>query len=276
MRGFARLSPESRYRRFLAAMPELTEEMVRYLTVIDHHDHEAIVALDDKTGEGIGVARYVRSKERPDVAEVAVTVIDDWQGRGLGTLLLEAISARARAEGIRTFSALVLATNHEMIDLFKRLDHVRIIDRAPGTVEIEVDDPGRRRRAGAEEAASDRGPRPAPLTGQSRREIRRHLGEVDELSRELAEPVHVGEVGSQPEGRADGAAGRQSDLADVVVERHAIAELAADERLAGDRERHLSCAGVAEAPRPQRDVVPAWRHGRRSAHPRRGRRGAGS
>jgi len=141
MRGFTRLSPESRYRRFLVAMPELTDEMVRYLTVIDHHDHEAIVALDDKTGEGVGVARYVRSKERPDVAEVAVTVIDDWQGRGIGTLLLEAISARARAEGIHTFTALVLATNEEMIDLFRRLDPVRIIDRAPGTVELEVQIP---------------------------------------------------------------------------------------------------------------------------------------
>src|SRR5664279_2996756 len=63
LRGFARLSPESRYRRFLAAMPELSEEMVRYLTEIDHHDHEAIVALDERTGEGIGVARYVRDPE---------------------------------------------------------------------------------------------------------------------------------------------------------------------------------------------------------------------
>ncbi|MGZ4247911.1 MAG: hypothetical protein ACXVUE_06340 [Solirubrobacteraceae bacterium] len=50
MRRFARLSPESRYRRFLAAMPELTEEMVGYLTEVDHHDHEAIVALDDQSG----------------------------------------------------------------------------------------------------------------------------------------------------------------------------------------------------------------------------------
>jgi GNAT superfamily N-acetyltransferase len=77
-------------------MPKLTEGMVRYLTEIDHHDHEAIIALDEQTGEGIGVARYVRDQERPEVAEVAVTVIDDWQGRGLGTLLLEVISARAR------------------------------------------------------------------------------------------------------------------------------------------------------------------------------------
>jgi GNAT superfamily N-acetyltransferase len=97
LRGFERLSPESRYRRFLAAMPELSEEKVRYLTEIDHHDHEAIIALDERTGEGIGVARYIRDPERRDAAEVAVTVIDDWQGRGLGTLLLDRCSAPARA-----------------------------------------------------------------------------------------------------------------------------------------------------------------------------------
>jgi GNAT superfamily N-acetyltransferase len=138
LRGFERLSPESRYRRFLAPMPELTEGMVRYLAEIDHHDHEALIALDEETGEGIGVARYVRDQDRPEVAEVAVTVIDDWQGRGLGTLLLEVISARAREEGVTTFTALMLATNEEMMDLLKRLDPVRIVDRETGRVEIEA------------------------------------------------------------------------------------------------------------------------------------------
>jgi GNAT superfamily N-acetyltransferase len=138
LRGFERLSPESRYRRFLAPMPELTEGMVRYLTEIDHHDHEALIALDEETGEGIGVARYVRDQDRPEVAEVAVTVIDDWQGRGLGTLLLEVISARGREEGVTTFTALMLATNEEMMDLLKRLDPVRIVDRETGRVEIEA------------------------------------------------------------------------------------------------------------------------------------------
>ena len=138
LRGFERLGPESRYMRFLAPMPELTEEMVRYLTDVDHHDHEAIIAIDEQTGEGLGVARYVRSEERPDAAEVAVTVIDDWQGRGLGTRLLELLSARAREEGIRSFTALMLATNEEMMDLFRRLDPVKIVDRDTGTVEIEV------------------------------------------------------------------------------------------------------------------------------------------
>jgi GNAT superfamily N-acetyltransferase len=138
LRGFERLSAESRYRRFLAAMPELSEEMVRYLTEIDHHDHEAIAALDERTGEGIGVARYVRDPQRRDVAEVAVTVIDDWQGKGLGTLLLEVLGARARQEGISSFTALMLATNQEMMEVIKALGPLRIVDREVGTVEIEM------------------------------------------------------------------------------------------------------------------------------------------
>jgi RimJ/RimL family protein N-acetyltransferase len=138
LRGFERLSPESRYRRFLAPTPELTEDMIRYLTEVDHHDHEAVIAIDEATGEGVGVARYVRDPDRPEVAEVAVTVVDDWQGRGLGTVLLEVISARAREEDITTFTALLLATNEEMMDLLKRLDPVRIVDREIGTVEVET------------------------------------------------------------------------------------------------------------------------------------------
>jgi len=138
LRGFERLSPESRYQRFLAAMPKLSPEMVRYLTEIDHHDHEALAALDEQTGDGIGVARYVRNPQRPDVAEVAVTVIDAWQGRGLGTLLLEALSGRARAEGITSFTALVLAANQEMMAVLAALGPVQIVDRELGTVEIEM------------------------------------------------------------------------------------------------------------------------------------------
>ena len=138
LQGFQRLSPESRYRRFLMAMPQLSEEMLRYLTELDHHDHEAMIALDERTGEGIGVARYVRNRQRPDTAEVAVTVIDDWQGRGVGTLLLEVICGRAREEGIRTFTAVLLATNQEMMDVFRALGPVRIVDHETGTVEIEM------------------------------------------------------------------------------------------------------------------------------------------
>jgi GNAT superfamily N-acetyltransferase len=138
LRGFARLSPESRYRRFLAPAPALSEETVHYLTEIDHRDHEAIAALDDETGEGVGIARYVRNPQRPDVAEIAVTVIDDWQRRGLGTLLLEVLAGRARAEGISSFTALMLASNQEMLKVLEALGPLRIIDQKAGTVEVEV------------------------------------------------------------------------------------------------------------------------------------------
>jgi hypothetical protein len=67
-----------------------------------------------------------------------VTVIDDWQGKGLGTLLLEVLGARARTEGIRTFTALMLAANREMMEVIKALGPVRIVDRESGTVEVEM------------------------------------------------------------------------------------------------------------------------------------------
>lgn len=138
-RGFERLSPESRYRRFLMPIAELTPDVVRYLTDLDHHAHEAIIATDEANHEGLGVARYVRDPARPETAEVAVTVIDDWQGKGLGTRLLETLSARARQEGIRTFTAIMLATNEPMMDLLRHLgEDITVTHREPGTVEIEM------------------------------------------------------------------------------------------------------------------------------------------
>ena len=138
MRGFARLGEASRYRRFLVAMPELSDQMVSYLTEIDHHNHEALIALEERTGEGIGVARFVRDPERSDTAELAVAVIDEWQGKGVGTVLLETIGARAREEGIATFTAVMLATNHQMLELLTALGEVTIVDRDVGTIEVEV------------------------------------------------------------------------------------------------------------------------------------------
>jgi RimJ/RimL family protein N-acetyltransferase len=135
--GFARLGPESRRLRFLRRKDELTPAELRYFTDIDHHDHEAIGALAPTAGGGVGVARYVRDASDPQSAEIALTVVDDWQGRGLGTELLAQLSGRARAAGIRRFTALVSADNAAMTALLRRLC-ADPVHREHGTVEWEI------------------------------------------------------------------------------------------------------------------------------------------
>jgi GNAT superfamily N-acetyltransferase len=137
--GFERLSETSRYRRFLSPHDELSDEELRYFTEIDHHDHEALVAINPHTGEGVGVARYVRSEEDPEVAELAVAVVDDWQRRGVGTRLAAALADRAREEGITAFTGLVLADNQLMLNLADELGQVRTGPREHGTVELAID-----------------------------------------------------------------------------------------------------------------------------------------
>ena len=141
LEAFERLSPESRYRRFLAPMPTLGGAQLRYLTEVDHHDHEALLAIDPQTRNGLGVARFVRSAEDPQVAEVAVAVADDWQGRGLGTTLLQDLARRAREEGIERFSASVLAENAAVIELIFKLGDAHVTARHDAVVELLMDLP---------------------------------------------------------------------------------------------------------------------------------------
>ena len=116
--GFARLSPQSRYRRFLAPTPRLTDSMLSFLTSVDGLNHRAWGALvDEAVGPteirivGAGVVRWVRTKADAAVADMAVTVIDDYQGRGLGGLLLDVAVLDAFAHGIERFEGVVLGEN---------------------------------------------------------------------------------------------------------------------------------------------------------------------
>jgi GNAT superfamily N-acetyltransferase len=135
-RAFARLSDRSRYSRFLAPMERLSPTMLAYLTEVDHRDHEALIAFDPRSGEAVGVARYVRTEVTS--AEAAVTVLDDWQGLGLGTGLTSLLAERALEEGIEQFTAVLLAENKEMIGVLESLGQVAVIDREAGTLNIEV------------------------------------------------------------------------------------------------------------------------------------------
>jgi RimJ/RimL family protein N-acetyltransferase len=135
--GFARLSAASRQMRFLGVKKELSAAELRYFTDVDHHDHEALAALDRDGGHGVGIARYVRDADDPQAAEIAVTIVDDWQGRGLGTELLAQLSDRARSEGIRRFTALADAGNAAVAVLLRNAG-ARLVGRGRGTVEYEI------------------------------------------------------------------------------------------------------------------------------------------
>ena len=136
--GFARLSDRSRRMRFLGPKEALSAAELRYFTDVDHHNHEALGALDHARGGGVGIARYVRDRDDPRTAEIAVAIIDDWQGRGLGTELLTRLSDRARQEGIRRFTAAVMADNAAMSRLLRNLG-ADLVHREFGTLEYEVE-----------------------------------------------------------------------------------------------------------------------------------------
>jgi RimJ/RimL family protein N-acetyltransferase len=140
--AFARLSERSRYQRFLTPIAELSDSQLRYLTEVDHHDHEALIAFDRDTGDGVGVGRYVRLAD-PASAEAAVTIVDDWQGRGLGTAICQLLAERAREEAIERFTALLLAGNEQMHDVLASLGPANVISRDAGTIEVEVAIPER-------------------------------------------------------------------------------------------------------------------------------------
>ena len=133
---FEHLSDESRYRRFLGPHLSLTARELRYFTEVDHDRHEAVVAVDPQSGHGIGVARYIASPESPSAAEMAIAVIDEWQGRGVGTALLQALVERARANGVRRFTATVLSTNRPMLALFSELGSVELVGHDGPTSEF--------------------------------------------------------------------------------------------------------------------------------------------
>jgi GNAT superfamily N-acetyltransferase len=120
LEGFERLSPRSRYTRFLTPKQKLTNRELRYLTE-----------------EGIGVGRFVRLADEPDVAEPAITVADDQQAKGLGTILLHRLSDAAWERGIRHFRCELLAENTRMRELLAEVEtDVRLDDIRDGALVV--------------------------------------------------------------------------------------------------------------------------------------------
>lgn len=120
--GLKRLSDESRYRRFFTYIDHFTENQLRYLTEVDFEDHYAWIAvLTDLDGEpGVGVGRWIRTED-PGLAEAAVTVIDQYQGRGVGKTMLWLLARSAIEKGIKAFRVWTLGENRPMLDMLERL-----------------------------------------------------------------------------------------------------------------------------------------------------------
>lgn len=123
--GLARLSAQSQYLRFFTAKTRFTDAELRYLTEVDGWNHYAIgvARIDDdgNEGEGVAVARFVRLPDEPEVAEPAIAVIDDMQGRGLGRRLMERLVQAGRERGVTRFRTEFLAVNSSMKELLEGL-----------------------------------------------------------------------------------------------------------------------------------------------------------
>ena len=135
--GFYRLSAKSRERRFLGPKPRLTAGELDYLTRVDHVTHEAIVAID-RRGRMVGVARYATWPDERAIADLAVTVADDWHGRGLGTALARRVMEAARCNRIAVLTGSTLWDNEPARRLLHRLGF-RPIGHEHGVIEFRLE-----------------------------------------------------------------------------------------------------------------------------------------
>jgi RimJ/RimL family protein N-acetyltransferase len=117
----ARLSPESRYRRFLSSKPRLTPCELAKLTHIDHLRHEALAVVDEADGSFVAEARYVELTDRPGVAELAMEVADEFQNAGIGGALASQVIKRAGTAGMEKLVATTLRENAPARVLMRRL-----------------------------------------------------------------------------------------------------------------------------------------------------------
>lgn len=151
--AYERLSPQSKFQRFLTSKPNLTAADARYLSEVDGDDHLALLATPvDRPNYILGVGRYVRLAEDPQAAEFAVVVGDPFQSEGIGSALVELLAQTARSRGITRFTATMLADNKPAHRLLHRLAGQGLV----------------------------------PYGENPRRAIEHHLGPVDEVVVDLA------------------------------------------------------------------------------------------
>ena len=129
--AFDHMSPQTVYQRFFAALPELSAGMAWHLSHVNYTSRMALVAetADSNAPQLMAVARYERvprttATDDPEVAELGLVVVDEWQGRGLGRILIRQILAVAALHGITRFTADSLADNRRMLHILATEAHV--------------------------------------------------------------------------------------------------------------------------------------------------------
>ncbi|KAK8815012.1 hypothetical protein WA556_007049 [Blastocystis sp. ATCC 50177/Nand II] len=120
--GIHNLSNNTLFLRFLSPVKELSSSQVDYLLNVDFDDHFALGVVEDKEPyPGMAIARYIRSYDNPLEAEWAVTVVDAYQGLGLGRVLLYAISKIAYVHGVRVLTATIHPSNQRILSWMAEL-----------------------------------------------------------------------------------------------------------------------------------------------------------
>lgn len=253
------LSPETIYYRFFSPHPELSEREVKRFTEVDHDRRVGIVAIVG--GRFVGMGSYDRTSDTE--AEIAFTVRDDFQGRGLGSVLLEHITAAAREQGIDRFVAEVLPDNRRMLGTFAAAGYKVAQERGEGVVRLAFDlEPtdvqravarGREQRAEAKSVERLFRPASVAVIGASRRkdslgnQLLRSLQEGGFTGRLFAVHPEADEVAGIPAHRTLSEAPGPIDLAIVAVPADAVERVIDDAAAAGVHALVVVSAGFADA-----------------------------
>ena len=265
---FERLSSRSVYFRFFQTKQRLTDEELRYFTELDFTRDVALVATLQAGQEEhiIGVGRYFRIQEngQPTTrAEVAFTVADAHQGRGVGTLLLEHLAAIARRQGIDTFEAYVLGENNRMLEVFAASGFTvqRALDTGvfhvafptADTPQVQAASTERERVAAAQSMRAFLNPRAVAVVGVSRRgdgvgaALLANLQRAGFTGRLYPIHPHATEITGLPAFPRVSAVGAPVDLALIAVPAAAVEEVVADCASAGVHGVVVISSGFAEA-----------------------------
>ena len=265
---FERLSSRSVYFRFFQTKQRLTDEELRYFTELDFTRDVALVATlrEGQEEHIIGVGRYFRIQEngQPTTrAEVAFTVADAHQGRGVGTLLLEHLAAIARRQGIDTFEAYVLGENNRMLEVFAASGFTvqRALDTGvfhvsfptADTPQVQAASTERERVAAAQSMRAFLNPRAVAVVGVSRRgdgvgaALLANLQRAGFTGRLYPIHPHATEITGLPAFPRVSAVGAPVDLALIAVPAAAVEEVVADCASAGVHGVVVISSGFAEA-----------------------------